>query len=108
MHFRLLNVSLQDKFYQWKNLTLFLATFGGATVQEVHNPSALTAVVPAEYLPDEMRALRDPEELVNAFIEFLTGALMDGNIRVREVAREALGSELSPRLFSKLFRFLDE
>ncbi|KAL4081516.1 hypothetical protein V8B97DRAFT_1923406 [Scleroderma yunnanense] len=99
---------LEEKFYQWKNLTLFLAAFGGATVQEVHNPSALTVVVPAEYLPDEMRALRDPEELVNTFIEFLTAALVDENVRVREVAREAIGLELSPRLFSKLFKHLDE
>ena len=74
----------------------------------MHNPSALISVVPAEYLPDEMRALREPEDLVNTFIEFLTAALVDGNVHVREVAREALGSELSPRLFSKLFRHLDE
>ncbi|KAF9226729.1 hypothetical protein BS17DRAFT_500836 [Gyrodon lividus] len=102
------SLSLEDKFFQWRNLTLFLAAFGGATVQEEHEPAALTAVIPAEYLPDEMRVLRDPAELVNIFIEFLTAALMDDTVRVREVAREALGSELSPRLFAKLFKHLDE
>ncbi|KAG6336483.1 hypothetical protein ID866_2597 [Astraeus odoratus] len=101
-------MSLEEKFYQWRNLTLFLAAYGGATVQEQHNPASLTTVIPAEYLPDEMRALRDPEELVNTFIVFLTNALVDENVRVRDVAREALGSELSPRLFSKLFKHLDE
>ncbi|KIJ20411.1 hypothetical protein PAXINDRAFT_166473 [Paxillus involutus ATCC 200175] len=101
-------ISLEDKFYQWKNLTLFLAAFGGATVQEVHEPGALTEVIPAEHLPDEMRVLRDPAELVNIFIEFLTAALIDDTVRVREVAREALSSELSPRLFAKLFKHLDE
>jgi len=85
-----------------------LAAFGGATVQDEHEPGALTAVIPAEFLPDEMRVLRDPGELVNVFIEFLTAALVDDDIRVREVAREALGSELSPRLFARLFKHLDE
>ncbi|KAF9238786.1 hypothetical protein BU15DRAFT_88233 [Melanogaster broomeanus] len=93
---------------EWRNLTLFLAAFGGATVQDEHEPAALTSVIPAEYLPDEMRVLRDPAELVNIFIEFLTAALIDDTVRVREVAREALGSELSPRLFAKLFKYLDE
>lgn len=85
-----------------------MAAFGGATVQEEHEPGALNAVIPAEFLPDEMRVLRDPAELVNIFVEFLTAALVDDAIRVREVAREALGSELSPRLFVRLFKHLDE
>ncbi|KAI9574812.1 hypothetical protein HD554DRAFT_2201766 [Boletus coccyginus] len=102
------NLLLQEKFFQWRNLTLFLAAFGGATVQDEHEPGALTAVIPAEFLPDEMRVLRDPGELVNIFIESLTAALVDDTIRVREVAREALGSELSPRLFARLFKHLDE
>ncbi|KAF8450670.1 hypothetical protein L210DRAFT_3520995 [Boletus edulis BED1] len=102
------NLLLEEKFFQWRNLTLFLAAFGGATVQDEHEPGALTSVIPAEYLPDEMRVLRDPGELVNIFIEFLTAALVDDTIRVREVAREALGSELSPRLFARLFKHLDE
>ncbi|KAH7887502.1 hypothetical protein F5I97DRAFT_2056906 [Phlebopus sp. FC_14] len=102
------SLSLEEKFFQWRHLTLFMAAFGGATVQEQHSESALTNVIPAKYLPDQMRALRDPAELVNIFIEFLTGALIDDAVRVRDVAREALGSELSPRLFAKLFKHLHE
>ncbi|KAG1752509.1 uncharacterized protein EDB91DRAFT_1102988 [Suillus paluster] len=101
-------MSLEDKFIQWKNLTLFLAAFGGVTVQETHDPGALAAAIPPDFLLDDMRTLRDPADLVTIFIEFLTGALIDDVVRVREVAREALGSELSPRLFSKLFKHLDE
>ena len=85
-----------------------MAAFGGATVQDEHEPGALTAVIPAEFLPDQMRVLKDPGELVNIFIESLTGHLVSESIRVREVAREALGSELSPRLFARLFKHLDE
>lgn len=87
---------------------MFLAAFGGVTVQEKHDPGALTSAIPPEFLLDDMRSLRDPADLVAIFIEFLTAALVDDEVRVREVAREALGSELSPRLFSKLFRHLDE
>ncbi|KAH7931340.1 hypothetical protein BV22DRAFT_1124264 [Leucogyrophana mollusca] len=101
-------MSLEEKFYQWRNLTLFLAAFGGACVQEKHEPSALTAIIPAELLPDEMRVLKDPADLVNVFVDFLTDALIDDVVRVREVAKEALGSELSPRLFAKLFKHLEE
>ncbi|KAG1755407.1 hypothetical protein EDB19DRAFT_1661084 [Suillus lakei] len=101
-------MSLEDKFIQWRNLTLFLAAFGGVTAQEKHDPGALSAAIPPEFLLDDMRTLRDPADLVTIFIESLTGALVDDVVRVREVAREALGSELSPRLFSKLFRHLDE
>ncbi|KAG0709913.1 hypothetical protein DFH29DRAFT_1012634 [Suillus ampliporus] len=101
-------MSLEDKFIQWRNLTLFLAAFGGVTVQETHDPGALAAAIQPDLLLDDMRTLRDPADLVTIFIEFLTGALIDDVVRVREVAREALGSELSPRLFSKLFKHLDE
>jgi hypothetical protein len=101
-------IFIQDKFIQWRNLTLFLAAFGGVTVQDKHEPAALAAAIRPEYLPDEMRVLRDPADLVTIFIEYLTGALIDDVVRVREVAREALGWELSPRLFSKLFKHLDE
>ncbi|KAG2042146.1 hypothetical protein BDR03DRAFT_978842 [Suillus americanus] len=101
-------MSLEDKFFQWRNLTLFLAAFGGVTVQEKYDHGALTVAISPEFLLDDMRSLRDPADLVAIFIEFLTGALIDDVVRVREVAREALGSELSPRLFSKLFRHLDE
>ncbi|EGO02251.1 hypothetical protein SERLA73DRAFT_166724 [Serpula lacrymans var. lacrymans S7.3] len=102
------NISQEEKFYQWRNLTLFLAAFGGACVQEEHDVSSLTSVIPPEFLPDEMRALPDPSYLVTSFIEFLTNELIDDDLRIREVAREALGSELSPRLFAKLFKHLDE
>ncbi|KAH0828799.1 hypothetical protein J3R83DRAFT_3247 [Lanmaoa asiatica] len=101
---------LEEKFFQWRNLALFLAAFGGATVHDEHDehePGALTAVILAEFLPDEMRVLRDPGEL-NISIEFLTAALVDDTILVREVVREALGSELSPRPFARLFKHLDK
>jgi hypothetical protein len=93
---------------QWRNLTLFLAAFGGVCVQENHDPSALTSVVPTQYLPDEMRVLQDPMTLVSVFITDLTDLLIAESAQVREVARDALGNELSPRLYGRLFRHLEE
>jgi neurofibromin 1 len=93
---------------QWKNLTLFLAAFGGVCVVENYNLSALTSIIPAQHLPDEMRDLQDPVTMVSAFITDLTDLLIAESAQVREVARDALGIELSPRLYGKLFRHLEE
>lgn len=93
---------------QWKNLSLFLAAFGGACVQEVHNPSALISVVPVKYLPDEMRVLQNPTTMVTTFIRDLTDLLISDTLEIREIARDALGCELSPRLYGKLFQHIEE
>ena len=93
---------------QWRNLTLFLAAFSGVCIQEHHNPSALTSVVPHQYLPDELRVLPNPMTMVSTFITDLTDLLIAESCQVREVARDALGTELSPRLYGRLFRHLEE
>jgi hypothetical protein len=83
--------SFQDKLVQWRNLTLFLAAFGGVCVLEDHDPSALVNVVPAQYLPDEMRVLQNPMSMMSTFITDLTDLLIADSVRVRDVARDALG-----------------
>jgi neurofibromin 1 len=93
---------------QWKNLTLFLAAFSGVCVQENHDPSALTSILPTQYLPDEMRVLQNPVTMVSTFITDLTDLLIAESAQVREVARDALGTELNPRLYGRLFRHLEE
>jgi hypothetical protein len=87
---------------------LFLAAFGGACVSEDQDQAALTAIIPVQYLPDAMRAPQNPASLVESFISDLTNLLVVDSMQVREVAREALGSELSPRLYSRLLKHLDE
>jgi neurofibromin 1 len=104
--FRKLTIT-QEKHVQWKNLTLFLATFGGVCVQEDYDPSALTSVIPPQHLPDELH-VQDPMAMVSTFINDLTDLLIAESTQVREVARDALGNELSPRLYGKLFRHLEE
>ncbi|KAG5648701.1 hypothetical protein DXG03_000048 [Asterophora parasitica] len=98
----------QDQRFQWQNLTLFLAALGGACVQENQDLTSLANVIPAHSLPDEMRAMPNPVPLVGTFISDLTTLLVVNDTQIRDVARDALGTELSPKLYSKLLKHLDE
>lgn len=75
---------------------------------ENHDPSALLKVVPAPYLPDEMRVLQNPITIVSKFITDVTALLIADTVKIRDVARDALGSELSPRLYGMFFKHLKE
>jgi hypothetical protein len=70
--------------------------------------NTLTSAIPAQFLPDEMRVLQNPANLVETFVTDLTNLLVADDRQVREVARDALGAELSPRLYSRLIKHLDE
>lgn len=45
--------------------------------------------------------------MVDTFLENTIGLLASPHVAVRDVAREALGTELTPRLYSKLYRHID-
>lgn len=100
--------SSQEHLFQWQNLTLFLAALGGACVQENVDLTSLANVIPPHAIPDNMRVIQNPIPLVTTFITSLTNLLIAQDTRVRDTAREALGAELSPRLYSKLLKHLDE
>jgi hypothetical protein len=55
-----------------------------------------------------MRVLQNPATLVETFVTDLTNLLVADDMQVREVARDALGAELSPRLYPRLIKHLDE
>lgn len=59
------------------------------------------------FLPDEMRILRNPIDLLQKFLGELIDLLVSDSIQTRDTARDALGCEASPRLFTKIFRELD-
>ncbi|RDB19915.1 Neurofibromin [Hypsizygus marmoreus] len=98
----------QEQRFQWQNLTLFLAALGGACVQEHQDLTSLSAVIPLHSLPDEIRVMQNPSALVGTFITDLTNLLVVHDTQIRDVARDALGAELSPRLYAKLLKHLDE
>lgn len=70
--------------------------------------TSLANVIPAYALPDSMRVIQNPVPLVTTFITDLTNLLMAPDMKIRDIARDALGAELSPRLYSKLLKHLDE
>lgn len=70
--------------------------------------TSLANAIPAHALPDKMRVIQNPVPLVTTFITDLTNLLVSPDTNVRDVARDALGAELSPRLYSKLLKHLDE
>jgi neurofibromin 1 len=68
----------------------------------------LASVIPREYLPDQMREIQNPVPLVTKFIHTVTDQLVIDDHMLREAARNALGAELSPRLYSRLLKHFDE
>jgi hypothetical protein len=104
----MLTATAQDLHHQWCNLTLFLAALSGAYVpDEPYDQDGLSKVIPMQYVPDMTYSFRDPEHLVDLFLDNLIGQLVSPNIAVRNVARDALGTELSQRLYPKLYKHLD-
>ncbi|KAI0306901.1 hypothetical protein B0F90DRAFT_1915023 [Multifurca ochricompacta] len=102
------SMTFEEQQHQWQNLTLFLASCGSACLIEHHDPAALHSVIPAELLPDSMRVLKDPRVLINSFITFLMERLISDSVMARETAKEALGSELSIRLYPKLMKHFED
>ncbi|CAK5277391.1 unnamed protein product [Mycena citricolor] len=99
---------IKEKRFAYENLTLLLASLGGACVQDGVDYSFLTSVVPAKYLPDQMRDLQNMEPLVVKFVMAMTDQLVIEDSHLRENARNALGAELSPRLYLRLMRHFEE
>ncbi|OBZ70421.1 Neurofibromin [Grifola frondosa] len=101
------SISTEEKQAQWQALTLLLSAFGAACTRESHDPAALTTVITPCYIPDELRNLRDPSELLSAYLAETVNLLVSDSPQVRDVAREALSNEASPRLYSKILKNLD-
>lgn len=70
--------------------------------------TTLSQVIPAIYLPDKIRLIQNPSHLIDDFIGDLMGLLAASDVQIRDIVRDALGSELSSRLYGKLIRFLEE
>lgn len=85
-----------------------MAAFGSAGGKEGYDSSSLASMVPAYYLPDQMRVLRDPMDLLAIFLTELINLLISDSGQNRDVARDALGSELNPRLYSRILKDLDQ
>ncbi|KAG7097519.1 hypothetical protein E1B28_004862 [Marasmius oreades] len=102
------SAAAQENLNQWQNLTLFLAATGGACIDDKgSSPILLHNVIPMRYLPDQLRALENPNHHVYNFVNTVTAFLLADDPQIRDTAREALGSELSPRLYTKVLIYFD-
>ena len=98
----------QDRQAQWQNLTLYLAAFGASCTKPDLNPRALTQMIPAGFIPDSMCNLRNPDEILTGFLNLLIELLVSDSPFVRNTSRDALGVELSPKLYDRVFKLLYE
>ncbi|PFH50162.1 hypothetical protein AMATHDRAFT_80979 [Amanita thiersii Skay4041] len=98
----------QEIRFQWQNLTLFLCAFGGGNTTESNDYTKLISKIPRRHLPDNIRVFDDYVPLIDGFLSDLTDLLVIPDMQIRDIAREALGAELGPKLYVKLLRFLDD
>jgi hypothetical protein len=77
-------------------------------LQDNQDFSLLSKVIPAKFLPDKMRIIQNPVPLIEAFIGDLVNLLHVGDIQIRDIVRDAFGYELSPRLYGRLIRNMEE
>jgi len=69
--------------------------------------SLLAEVIPPKFLPDRIRVIQNPLSLVEDFLNSLVDHLATSDMHIRDIVREALGSELNPRLYGKLIKYLE-
>lgn len=87
----------EDKFAEWQNYAGFLAALGGICLM-------------ADAGRQEPRRMSTPSEsitMVNRFVVDMVDLLLCENIVVREWVKEILGMDLSPALYSMLFRYME-
>ncbi|KAJ7181585.1 hypothetical protein C8R43DRAFT_1229418 [Mycena crocata] len=103
-----IKLAVMEKRHAYENLTLFLAALGGASVQGGVDLKYLASIVPAQFLPDQMREIQNPVPLVTKFLTAMTDQLVIDDSGLRENARYALGGDLNPRLYSRLLKHFDD
>ncbi|KAL4251095.1 Ras-GAP domain-containing protein [Abortiporus biennis] len=102
------SLTLEERQAQWQNLTLFMTAFGPPGFKDNHDVAPLTSIIPATYLPDQIRVLRDTTDLLSIFLTQTIDALASDSGQAREVAKDALGSELNPRMYPRIIKELDQ
>ena len=102
-----LTMSPEERFYQWQNLTLFMASYGAVSVSEDLRQT-LHDRIPLSELPDRLRIAYDGNYMLTDFLTTTVDTLLFDLPTARDTAKEALGTELHPKLFVTLFKLLHE
>lgn len=80
----------------------------GPPVMKEGQELTLNGIVREEYLPDQMRILRDPYDLMHIYLTQVINLLISDSPQARKVAEETLGTELNPRLYLRILKDLDK
>lgn len=68
----------------------------------------MRVILSIEDLPDRFRIPQDGDMMLQDFLTSTVEFLVSEPALARDTAKEALGSELNPRMYSRLFRHLNE
>jgi hypothetical protein len=108
--------TIQDQKFEWQNYTHFLASYCGGNFfpdKSAHQKTplvfaTLTAWFTSETLPERFRIVTDFDEVSRDYVATVVDLLVHDTLSVRETAKEALGSESHPLLYSLILLQLDK
>lgn len=96
----------EEKQILWQNYTGFLAALGGCCLaSESADQSNNAAAGDPRRISAPSNS--EPAALVDGFMQEMTNLLVSENVFIRESVKETLGSDLSPTLYSILFKHLE-
>lgn len=84
-----------------------MSSFSAQSILE-DRTEELLSLFPNQKLADHLRILHDGNAMLNDFMATTVDLLVSDVPLARDTAKEALGSELNPRLLVRLFKQLNE
>ncbi|KAG0184581.1 Ras GTPase activating protein ira2 [Apophysomyces sp. BC1034] len=111
-----------EKATEWQNYTGFLAALGGCCLAadadnnnnnteikryRTNDPPSATSSLHHHHHHHRSPSPNEPAILVDRFMKEMVELLVCDNVFIREAAKDTLGSDLSPALYSSLFRHLE-
>lgn len=99
---------------EWQTLTLFLSAISGGNfldkqgmTQKSTSYASMLSFIPPELLPERLRLSIDFEDLTRRYVNIMVDLLYHESLVVRETAKEALGAESQPKMYSMVLLQLD-
>ncbi|KAK4704245.1 neurofibromin 1, partial [Phenoliferia sp. Uapishka_3] len=97
--------SPEHQFEEWSSLCSHLLAASGVCARPVETPR-LDSIVPPECLPARFYSRVDRPRNIDRLIQELVDLLVSDSMQVRDVVRDALGSDLSPEHLHIFFKHL--
>ncbi|KAF7721136.1 Ras GTPase activating protein ira2, partial [Apophysomyces ossiformis] len=99
-----------EKATEWQNYTGFLAALGGCCLTADIENMDIRRYRSSDHISPTHRAPspNEPSVMVDRFMKEMVDLLVSDNVFIREAVKDTLGSDLSPALYSILFRHLED